>query len=63
MQSSKTARRDMKVLSEQCKEIEASNRIGKTGDLFKNIRNTKGTFHARMGTTKERKPLDHSGMT
>ena len=56
MQSSKKiARRDKKVfLSEQCKEIEENNRIGKTRDLFKKIRDTKGTFKARMGTIKNR---------
>ena len=44
------ARRDKKAfLSGQCKEIEGNNRIGKTGDLFKKIRDTKGTFHAKMG--------------
>ena len=59
MQSSRIARRDKKdFFSEQCKEIEESNRLGKTGDLFKNIRDIKGTFHARMGTTKERNGKD-----
>ena len=53
MQSSKTARRDMKVLSEQCKEIEENNRLGKTRDLFKKIGDTKGIFHAKMGTIKD----------
>ena len=49
------ARRDKKVfLSDQCKEIEENNRIGKTRDLFKKIRDTKGTFHAKMGTIKDR---------
>ena len=49
------ARRDKKAfLSDQCKEIEENNRMGKTGDLFKKIRNTKGTFHAKMGLIKER---------
>ena len=49
------ARRDKKVLlSNQCKEIEENNRMEKTRDLFKKIRDTKGTFHANMGTTKER---------
>ena len=48
------ARRDKKVfLSYQCKEIEEKNRMGKTRDLFKKIRDTKGTFHAEMGTIKE----------
>ena len=49
------ARRDKKAfLSDQCKEIEENNRIGKTRDLFKKISNTKGTFHAKMGTIKDR---------
>jgi len=49
------ARRDKKAfLSDQCKEIEESNRMGKTRDLFKKIRDTKGTFHAKMGTIKNR---------
>ena len=43
------ARRDKKAFSDQCKEIEENNRIGKTRDLFKKIRDTKGTFHAKMG--------------
>ena len=47
-------RRDKKTfLSEQCKEIEENNRMGKTRDLFKKIRDTKGTFHAKMGTIKD----------
>ena len=51
----RTARRDKKAfLSNQCKEIEENNRVGKTRDLFKKIRDTKGTFHAEMGTIKER---------
>ena len=41
-------------LSDQCKEIEENNRVGKTRDLFKKIRDTKGTFHAKMGTVKDR---------
>ena len=41
-------------LSDQCKEIEENNRMGKTGDLFKKIRDTKGTFHAKMGLIKDR---------
>ena len=50
------ARRDKKAfLSNQCKEIEENNRMGKTGDLFKKIRNTKGTFHAKMSTIKGQK--------
>ena len=48
-------RRDKKAfLSDQCKEIEENNKMGKTGDLFKKIRDTKGTFHAKMGTIKDR---------
>ena len=46
------ARRDKAFLSDQCQEIEESNRMGKTRDLFKKIRDTKGTFHAKMGTVK-----------
>ena len=55
MQSSKKiARRDKKAfLSDQCKEIEDNNRIGKIRDLFKKIRDTKGTFHAKMGSIKD----------
>ena len=53
------ARRDKKAfLSNQCKEIEESNRMGKTKDLFKKIRDTKGTFHAKMGTIKDRNGMD-----
>ena len=53
------ARRDQKVfLSEQCKEIEENNRMGKTRDLFKKIRDTKGTFHAKMGTLNDRNSMD-----
>ena len=49
------ARRDKKVfLSNKCKEIEENNRMGKTRDLFKKIRDTKGTFHAKMGSVKNR---------
>ena len=44
------ARRDKKAFSDQCKEIEENNRMGKTRDLFNKIRDTKGTFHAKMGT-------------
>ena len=55
----KTATRDKKtVLSEQCKEIEGNNRMGKTRDLFKKTRHTKGTFHAKMGLIKDRNILD-----
>ena len=50
------ARRDKKAfLSNQCKEIEENNRMGKTRDVFKKIRDTKGTFHAKMGSIKDRK--------
>ena len=53
------ARRDKKAfLSEQCKEINKNNRTGKTRDLFKKIRDTTGTFHARMGTIKDRNGMD-----
>ena len=53
------ARRDKKAfLSDQCKEIEENNRMGKSRDLFKKIRDTKGTFHAKMGTTKDRNGMD-----
>ena len=53
------ARRDKKAfLSNQCKEIEENNRMGKTRDLFKNIRDTKGTFHANMGTIKDINGMD-----
>ena len=52
-------RRDKKVfLSEQCKEIEENNRMGKTRDLFQKIRDTKGTFHAKMGSIKNRNDMD-----
>ena len=52
-------RRDKKAfLSDQCKEIEENNRMGKTRDLFKKIRGTKGTFHAKMGTIKDRNDID-----
>ena len=53
------ARRDKKAfLRDQCKEIEENNRMGKTRDLFKKIRDTKGTFHANMGSIKDRKGGD-----
>ena len=53
------ASRDKKAfLSDQCKEIEGSNRMGKTRDLFKKIRDTKGTFHAKMGSIKDRNGMD-----
>ena len=52
------ARRDKAFLSDQCKEIEENNRMGKTRDLFKEIRDTKGTFHAKMGSIKDRNGMD-----
>ena len=53
------ARRDKKAfLTDQCKEIEENNRMGKTRDLLKNIRDTKGTFHAKMDTIKDRNGMD-----
>ena len=53
------ARRDKKAfLSDQCKEIEENNRMGKTRDLFKKMRDTKGTFHAKMGSIKDRNGMD-----
>ena len=53
------ARRDKKAfLSDQCKEIEENSRMGKTRDLFKKIRDTKGTFHAKMGSIKDRNGMD-----
>ena len=55
------ARRDKKAfLSDQCKEIEENNKIGKTRDLFKKIRYTKGIFHAKMGTIKDRSGMDQT---
>ena len=55
----RTARRDKKgFLSDECKGIEGNNRMGKTRDLFKKIRDTKGTFHANMGATKDRNSMD-----
>ena len=52
-------RRDKKAfLSDQCKEIEENNRMGKTRDLFKKIRDTKGTFHGKMGSIKDRNGMD-----
>ena len=53
------ARRDEKAfLGDQCKEIEENKRLGKTRDLFKKIRDTKGTFHAKMGSIKDRNGMD-----
>ena len=55
----RTTRRDKKAfLSYQCKEIEENNRMGKTRDLFKKMRDTKGTFHAKIGTIKDRNSTD-----
>ena len=55
----RTARGDKKVsLSDQCKEIEENNRMGKTRDLFRKIRDTKGTFHVKMGSIKDRNGMD-----
>ena len=55
----RTARRDKKAFfSDQCKEIEENSRLGNTRDLFKKIRDTKGTFHARMGTIEDRNGMD-----
>ena len=55
----RTTRRDKKAyLSDQCKEIEENNRMGKTRDLFKKSRGTKGTFHAKMGSIKHRNGID-----
>ena len=55
------ARRDKKAFfSDQCKEIEENNRMGKTRDLFKKIRDTKGTFQAKMGTIEDRKTIDQT---
>ena len=58
-QFQRIARRDKKAfLSDQCQEIEENNRMGKTRDLFKKISDTKGTFHEKMGTIKERNGMD-----
>ena len=58
-QFQRIARRDKKAfLSDQCKEIEGNNRMGNTRDLFKKIRDTKGTFHAKMGSIKDRNGMD-----
>ena len=55
----RTTRKDKKAfLSDQCKEIEENNRMGKTRDLFKKIRDTKGTFHAKMGSIKGRNGMN-----
>ena len=56
---SKGCFRDKKAsLNDQCKEIEENNRMGKTRDLFKKVRDTKGTYHAKMGTIKDRNCMD-----
>ena len=58
-QFQRIARRDKKAfLSDQCKEIEENNRMGKTRDPFKKIRDSKGTFHAKIGTIKDRNSMD-----
>ena len=55
----RVSKRDKKAfLSNQCKEIEENNRMGKTTDLFKKIRDTKGTFHAKMGSIKDRNAME-----
>ena len=59
VESQKIARRDKKdFFSHQCKEVEENNRMGKTRDFFKKIRDTKGIFHAEMGTIKDRNGMD-----
>ena len=59
MQSSKEQEKDKNAFpSDQCKEIEENNRMGKTIDLFKKIRDTKGTSHAKMGSIKDRNGMD-----
>jgi len=56
------ARRDKKVfLSNQCKEIEENSRMGRTRDLFRKIRDTKGPFHSKMGTIKDKNGMDLTG--
>ena len=54
------ARRDKKAFNEQCKEVEENNRIGKTSDLFKKIRDTNRIFHAKMGTIKDRNGMEQT---
>ena len=58
MQSSKEKQEEKAFFNDQCKEIEEINRMGKTRDLFKKIRDTKGTFHAQMGSIKDRNGMD-----
>ena len=62
MQSSKEEQGEIRkpFLSDQCKEIQEKNRMGKTRDLFKKDRHTKGTFHAKMGTIKDRNGMDQT---
>ena len=63
MQFQRIARRDKKAfLGDQCKEIANNNRMGKTRDLFKEIRDTKGTFHVKMGSIKDRNGMDLTNM-
>ena len=58
-ETQRIARRDKKaLLSDQCKEIEENNRMGKTRDLFKKLRDTKGIFHSKMGSIKDRNGMD-----
>ena len=57
-QKKKTRRAKKAFLSDQCKKIEENNRMGKTRNLFKNIRDTKGKFHAKMGSIKDRNGMD-----
>ena len=58
-QGTKSGKRGKKAfLSDQCKEIEENNKMGKTRDLFRNMRDTKGTFHANMSSTKDRNDID-----
>ena len=60
-QFQRITRREKKAfLSDKCKEIEENNRMGKTRDLFKKIRDTKGTFHAKMGSIKDRSVMDQT---
>ena len=54
------ARRDKKAFNDQCKEIEEKNRMEKTRDLFKKIRDTKGTFHTKMGSIKDSNGMDQT---
>ena len=58
MQFQRTKRDKKAFLDDQCREIEENNRMGKTRDHFKEIRDTKGTFHAKMSTIKERNGMD-----